>query len=327
MSNQADGRASPVCTRTRLSSRSWNSTTHCGSPKPLGLVALLATSGCGTCIPSACSVPDIVLVPLRPEPTTKEIRRSDGVESMSASLRGARLRVETRTAGAEWPAVTVTPMLVSDAHRMVFVHVQKTGGVTISKVLEDLVPDLRQVPERGIRHTTLAQGLQREPELAAYWTFGFVRNPWSRLVSWWAMVQRFKALAEGGHAPAQARFDSNAFLRTSREYADFDTFVERGSRELERLRTPQVTYLRASGPYGQRSADFVGRTESFQDDLRDGARARGAALPQRAATHQPQPARALHDVLLRCAARPCRQLFAADIEAYGYEFGPRPGSA
>ena len=87
-------------------------------------------------------------------------------------------------------------MLVSDAHRMVFVHVQKTGGVTVSKVLEDLVPDLRQVPERGIRHTTLAQGLQREPELASYWTFGFVRNPWSRLVSWWAMVQRFKALAE-----------------------------------------------------------------------------------------------------------------------------------
>jgi hypothetical protein len=75
VSNHADGRASAVCTRTLFSSRSWKATTHCGSPKPLGLVALDATSGCGTCIPSAWSVPDMVLVPLRPDPTTKAIRR------------------------------------------------------------------------------------------------------------------------------------------------------------------------------------------------------------------------------------------------------------
>ena len=215
-------------------------------------------------------------------------------------------------------------MLVSDAHRMVFVHVQKTGGVTISKVLEDLVPDLRQVPERGIRHTTLAQGLQREPGLASYWTFGFVRNPWSRLVSWWAMVQRFKALAEGGHAPAQARFDSNAFLRTSREYADFDTFVVRGSQELERLRTPQVTYLRASGQFGQRSADFVGRTESFQDDLRMALEHVGLPFPDEL-PHTNRSPHAHYTTYYSDALRDhVATLFAADIEAYGYEFGPRP---
>ena len=169
-------------------------------------------------------------------------------------------------------------MLVSDAHRMVFVHVQKTGGVTVSKVLEDLVPDLRQVPERGIQHTTLAQGLQREPGLASYWTFGFVRNPWSRLVSWWAMVQRFKALAEGGHAPAQARFDSNAFLRTSREYADFDTFVAARVARAGAAADPPGD-LPARPADRATSADFVGRTEAFQADLRAALEHLGLPFP------------------------------------------------
>ena len=57
------------------SSRSWWSTTHCGSPKPLGLVASAATSGCGTCRPMICISPARVLVPLRPAPATKSTLR------------------------------------------------------------------------------------------------------------------------------------------------------------------------------------------------------------------------------------------------------------
>ena len=110
--------------------------------------------------------------------------------------------------------------------------------------------DLRQVPEKGIKHSTLAQGLAQEPALASYWTFGFVRNPWSRLVSWWAMVQRFKEMADSGVETAQGRFARNHFLRTARTYPDFDTFVLRGSEELERLRTPQVELPARRRPRG-----------------------------------------------------------------------------
>ena len=209
-------------------------------------------------------------------------------------------------------------MLVSDAHRFVFVHVQKTGGVTVHKVLEDLVPDLRQVPERGIKHSTLRQGLALEPGLAAYWTFGFVRNPWSRLVSWWSMVQRFKELADGGHEPAQARFDRNEFLRTSRGYADFDTFVLRGSEELERLRTPQVTYLEA----GDRSADFVGRTERFKDDLRAAVEHLGLQFPDELPHTNRSPHAHYTTYYSDASRRRVAELFAPDIEAYGYEFTP-----
>ena len=211
-------------------------------------------------------------------------------------------------------------MLVSDRHRMVFVHVQKTGGVTVGKVLEALVPDLRQVPERGVKHSTLAQGLAIEPGLSAYWIFGFVRNPWSRLVSWWAMVQRFKELADAGHQPARERFARNAFLRTAREYADFETFVLRGSEELERLRTPQVTYLEADG----RSADFVGRTERFQDDLRRALKQLGLPFPDELPHTNRSPHAHYTTYYNDASRRRVGELFAADIATYGYEFGPAP---
>ncbi len=211
-------------------------------------------------------------------------------------------------------------MLVSDTHRMVFIHVQKTGGVTVSKVLEPVVADLRQVPEKGIKHSTLAQGLAQEPALASYWTFGFVRNPWSRLVSWWAMVQRFKEMADSGVETAQGRFARNHFLRTARTYPDFDTFVLQGSEELERLRTPQIEYLRADG----READFVGRTESLPADLRSAFAHLGLPFPDELPHTNKSPHAHYTSYYSDVSRAKVAELFAPDLDAYGYEFGPAP---
>ncbi len=78
-SNHALGRASPICTLTRRSRASWKSTTHWGSPNPLGLVPSAVTSGSGTCMPMCLRIPAIRLVPLRPEPATKTILRDVSV--------------------------------------------------------------------------------------------------------------------------------------------------------------------------------------------------------------------------------------------------------
>lgn len=207
-------------------------------------------------------------------------------------------------------------MLVSDAHRMVFVHVQKTGGVTVGQVLEESVDDLRRWPEKGVKHATLAQALEGEPALAAYWTFAIVRNPWSRLVSWWAMVQRFKGLAAEGVAHAEARFENNTFLRTARDYPDFATFVSQGTEELPRLRVPQVDYLRAPG----RECDFVGRTESLRADVAQVFDHLGLRLP----AELPHRNRSAHghyrDYYDDRTQRIVAELFAPDLEAFGYTF-------
>ncbi len=219
-------------------------------------------------------------------------------------------------------------MLVSDAHRMVFVHVQKTGGVTVAKVLGDAIDDLRQIPERGVKHSTLAEGLAQEPGLADYWIFGFVRNPWARLVSWWSMVQRFSEMADTGHEPTQARFARNKFLRTARTYPDFETFVLQGSIEIERLRTTQLSYLQAPDRSGRpgRTADFVGRTESLSGDLETAFGHLGLPFPG-ALPHINKSPHAHYTTYFSDAARDrVAGLYAADIEAFGYAFTP-PGPA
>ena len=87
VSYHALGRASDTWTWHRCSSSWWRSTTHFDSANPFGLVSSARTSGCGTCIPSACSAPAMVDVPLRPEPTTKTTRRL--LSDMGGSLTAA----------------------------------------------------------------------------------------------------------------------------------------------------------------------------------------------------------------------------------------------
>ena len=78
-------------------------------------------------------------------------------------------------------------MRISDSKRVVFVHLPKTGGASLEAVL-DSIPDSRGPKKR--RHDTLAQILETEPEVSSYWIFGFVRNPWARMLSWFRMVER-----------------------------------------------------------------------------------------------------------------------------------------
>ena len=79
-------------------------------------------------------------------------------------------------------------MRIVDSERVLFVHVPKTGGMTIQNVLESSGLEVRT--HSGSRHHTLRTILLEEPALRDYWTFGLVRNPWERMLSWWTMIQR-----------------------------------------------------------------------------------------------------------------------------------------
>ena len=149
-------------------------------------------------------------------------------------------------------------MIVSHPARVLFVHVQKTGGSTVQSVLLDRLPGAERLSGLpGAKHAHLRTALERHPELRGYWTFGFVRNPWARLWSWWSMIDRRQVQRDEGHVWATRRIDNNNFWSgVLRDLPDFEAFVLRGPEQFARLRTPQVRYLRA----GERRADFVGRT-------------------------------------------------------------------
>jgi hypothetical protein len=155
-------------------------------------------------------------------------------------------------------------MVISDGHRLLFVHVQKTGGSTIANRLHDVLPDARRLP-RLDKHTRLGKILQAEPALASYWTVGFVRNPFARLLSWYRMVERFKRQARRGRPGAERFLTHNDFLKSVAESCpDFESFIMRGTEDWPRLRLPQVDYLTSR----TRRADFIGRQESLEADLR-----------------------------------------------------------
>ena len=155
-------------------------------------------------------------------------------------------------------------VLISDTHRLLFVHVQKTGGTTISHRLRAVLPDARAA-EGAPKHGTLGQALRAEPALHGYWTFGFVRNPWARMLSWYRMVERVKATAESGNVNKAELLGKSAFISTVAEQCpDFESFVMTGPDRWSRVRMPQVQYLTAK----QRRVDLVGRQETLEADLR-----------------------------------------------------------
>lgn len=77
-------------------------------------------------------------------------------------------------------------MLVSEEKRFLFVHVQKTAGTSITHFLREAVPDIKDYlrPHDPIR---LAEK-DLNGKYKEFYKVAFVRNPFDRLVSWYAMI-------------------------------------------------------------------------------------------------------------------------------------------
>jgi len=206
--------------------------------------------------------------------------------------------------------------MVSDEHRLLFVHVQKTGGTTIDNRLKEVLPDARGVSGLD-RHARLGEILEVEPGLADHLVVGFVRNPWARMLSWYRMVLRFEERAEKGKSGAARQLRINDFLASvSSDYGSFEEFVLRGPDDWERLRTPQVDYLTSPG----RDADVIGRQESLEADLETVFERLG--LPweplnsRNVDNHRPD----YRDEFTPAGRDRVAEVFARDLEAFGYEF-------
>jgi hypothetical protein len=207
-------------------------------------------------------------------------------------------------------------VLISDHHRFVFVHVQKTGGSTIDNNLTAALGDVRRIPQAH-RHAPLDRLLELEPGLTDYLVAGFVRNPWSRMLSWWRMVERFRSGAERGVDRYLKHLARNEFLAgIIEQHPDFESFVLRATQEHARLRKPQVEFLNTTG----RTADFVGRQERLEDDLKVLYDRLGLPwVPLESVNIDPgRPD--YRDVYNDATRDRIAELYAADIEAYGYEF-------
>jgi hypothetical protein len=78
-------------------------------------------------------------------------------------------------------------MLISTARNFIFVHNQKSAGTSIAARLAASAPDCRRLLPM---HAPAADGIAKlgRDTWDSYYSFGFVRNPWARLVSWYSMI-------------------------------------------------------------------------------------------------------------------------------------------
>jgi hypothetical protein len=205
-------------------------------------------------------------------------------------------------------------VIICDSRRFVFVHVQKTGGSTITKMIVSQLPD-EEYRSNAKRHSPLAKILAKEPELTDYYVFGFVRDPWDRMVSWWNMIDAWKNRYRKRGISFEEK--QNSFFRRCAAYETFDEFVLRGTAEIPRVRRPQVRYLRTRG----RRADFIGRAENFAEDARaalDRVGLDSSSLLHHNRGHQDP--RTYRDYYTDATRRRVEELFAPDIREFGYRF-------
>jgi hypothetical protein len=200
---------------------------------------------------------------------------------------------------------------------MVFVHVQKTGGRTVNQALWD---NVRGVEIICSRHTPLARAIEKHPELGGYFAFGFVRNPWDRLVSWYSMIA--KAHTTPLHDDHLTR---NRFWQAVRaDLPDFETFIRKGvgdpdfrPKRFQRLRRPQAAFF--DDATGNRARGFIGRTERLEADLTIGLDMLGISVPAvpRVNVGDHRHYRDYYNAGLRDIVA---SVYRRDIEEFGYEF-------
>jgi hypothetical protein len=193
--------------------------------------------------------------------------------------------------------------MISVPHRCVFVKVPKTAGTSVSDALGCTHVGK---PHRDLREIRAA--LEATPGGAAFYEgafkFGFVRNPWDRVVSLFLRKERGRAAAPT-EFPAFCEWIENAS----------DTCVHPSPKRN------QLDWL--TDEAGEIGVDFVGRFETLEADFaticeRIGAghlrlphKKRNTGGGRRPYTDYYTPA--LRDLI--------GEKFAVDAERFGYAFG------
>jgi chondroitin 4-sulfotransferase 11 len=208
-------------------------------------------------------------------------------------------------------------VFVSDSRKVVFVHIQKTGGITVDRLLNERIPDLRGIVAR---HGFASLGMDELDDWDEYFKFAFVRNPWDRLVSWYSMVT---TMPKEGNELWQYVHDNSS---------TFEEFIYNCTDEVEikegvhySFAYNQLDYV--TDDHGNLLVDFIGRVENFDKDIQEVFRRIGFELEEvphkNRSGHQHYSTFYTPDTELIV-----RERFKRDIEYFGYEFeSPRkPGA-
>jgi len=207
--------------------------------------------------------------------------------------------------------------IVSDKHKCIFLHVKKTGGISISTALlelmgydtsiyhnensEALQPSSATIHED--RHCSAIQLRKMIPQkFDDYYKFAFVRNPWDRIYS------LYKHLARRGN-PIEIPMTPRGGVKSF-------TYCLLNSDLL--FHKPQTYYIMDGDKI---IVDFVGRFEHLSRDFNvicDHIKAK-KELPQ--LNRDPSRQADYTMAYTNTTEKIIRDKYAKEIEIFGYEFG------
>lgn len=211
--------------------------------------------------------------------------------------------------------------MICHKHKTVFIHVPKTAGSSIEKVLQKLVngPHGNKVDEKRyfygwearhkiwLQHATIHQVNNiYSGDLSEYFKFGFVRSPWSRAVSDFIWLRR------------DQRIDGT--LADYLLVQDGFKKIKKRQKKVYRLdhTLPQHEFLFDKN--GTQLVDFIGRFENLQQDFNTVCDKIGIPRQQ-----LPHTNKSKHKHYTKYYDEKTKQIvaekYAKDIEYFGYEFG------
>jgi len=169
-------------------------------------------------------------------------------------------------------------MLISHSNKLIFVHIQKTGGSTVEKVLKTQISDIQSL---GCKHNFVINEIDTVNKYSHYFKFAFVRNPWDRLVSWFSMLDEARKVT--WYDRLTSKRAKNRYRHTKKNWfwqyvhqhgRTFDDFILKcsgviGSKlpgGLSHISFNQLDYI--ADKEGNLLVDFAGRFENFQEDFR-----------------------------------------------------------
>jgi chondroitin 4-sulfotransferase 11 len=210
-------------------------------------------------------------------------------------------------------------VLVSDSRKLVFIHIQKTGGSTVSRLLKENVPDIYSV---GARHDFAIHGKKKVEGWDDYFKFAFVRNPWDRLVSWYSMVMM---------AQETGNRQRNTLWRYVRENSSsFEEFIYNCTDEVEVADGVYYSFAYNQLDYvtdkdGNLLIDFIGRLENFENDVREVSERAGIKLELESIPHKNRAFHRHYSTYYTPETEMIvKERFRKDIEYFGYRFERPP---
>lgn len=215
-------------------------------------------------------------------------------------------------------------MIISRGRRYIFVHIPKTGGTALSLALESramaddiLIGDTPKAVKRRRRlkdltpsgrlwkHSRLSDihGVLGDDEIASFFVFTLVRNPWDRMVSYYHWLRE-----QGFDHPAVHLAQST----------DFSSFLNH-PQTVEAFQNESFASYTTDGRGVDRCSAFV-RLEHLDEDLKPVEAHLGFALSPLERANSSVRDRDYRNFYSDADAALLRRLCASDIDRFRYSF-------